>query len=348
MPGIFSEYCGIDIGYWEGRGIPRHAIDRACLKHDKAYEAYKKKHGHYPYFQHIPADQEFLDTIAKIAPEDNKQAVLKAVAQAFFKGKRAIANGRGPADNAIKDSKRLRIEQDPKRQRPGQEALSNSHKRQRDDYITPDRPAKRLAETPGKKATPSLVRVLINRDRILKKERDGKRSIEPGATAMPDSGTQSNPSNNAGAKETPLDDPYVVYRGPPDYTFASLPFNMDRNLTFVSGYSSNDFAMRMTSPLNVFDNTDISGVDKNTGFIRQISVHKPPTSIVPTPISPPSNKACLNLSNKLPRLLTTWIPCNASQIKRIASLKRAPKNSKKVRIIIRISGTNIQTSSNMT
>ncbi|KAK1937132.1 Capsid protein VP1 [Phytophthora citrophthora] len=43
--------------------------------------------------------------------------------------------------------------------------------------------------------------------------------------------------NDAGLKETPVDNPYIVYRGPPDYSFCSLPFTETRNIFQASVYN---------------------------------------------------------------------------------------------------------------
>ena len=60
-------------------------------------------------------------------------------------------------------------------------------------------------------------------------------------------------SSNQGsvAHETPLDDPYVVYRGPPDYTFTSLPYIRESYESRSSNYVTIDQAWRMNSPYDV-------------------------------------------------------------------------------------------------
>lgn len=68
---------------------------------------------------------------------------------------------------------------------------------------------------------------------------------------------------DAGLKETPLDNPYVIYRGPPDYTFASLPFTQteQKNLTNVYAF---DHYFRMTSPYDC--TVESVAQDLNTGI----------------------------------------------------------------------------------
>lgn len=53
--------------------------------------------------------------------------------------------------------------------------------------------------------------------------------------------------NESGTKETPIDDVYDVHRGPPNYTFASLPFHLDGMVTDNNTWSR-DIVFRMTSP----------------------------------------------------------------------------------------------------
>lgn len=72
--------------------------------------------------------------------------------------------------------------------------------------------------------------------------------------------------NDAGLKETPIDDPYMVYRGPPDYTFASLPYSETR-MNFLSTTSSVDHVFRMTS---VYDcRVETAAADYNVGVGTQ-------------------------------------------------------------------------------
>lgn len=68
--------------------------------------------------------------------------------------------------------------------------------------------------------------------------------------------------DNGAITETPVDDVGTVYRGPPDYTFSSLPFYWDnwRNGANVSV----DLGIRMTSPYDAIINYD-TDVDMNAG-----------------------------------------------------------------------------------
>ena len=62
-------------------------------------------------------------------------------------------------------------------------------------------------------------------------------------------GTGSGKNQPGTLSETPVDDVWDVHRGPPDYTFASLPFmQMERN---NAQFSTWDHTFRMTCPLDV-------------------------------------------------------------------------------------------------
>lgn len=68
--------------------------------------------------------------------------------------------------------------------------------------------------------------------------------------------------NDAGLSETPIDEITTIHRGPPNYTFASLPWYYDRQ-DYVTNTSTHGWTFRMTSPYDV----SVTGVptDDNTG-----------------------------------------------------------------------------------
>ena len=73
--------------------------------------------------------------------------------------------------------------------------------------------------------------------------------------------------NAAGLRETPVDDPYIVYRGPPDYTFCSLPFM--REAYFVSAdYYAYDHVFRMTSPYDPVVETQNADINVGLGTVN--------------------------------------------------------------------------------
>nr|QTE03915.1 MAG: capsid protein [Phoenicopteridae parvo-like hybrid virus] len=70
--------------------------------------------------------------------------------------------------------------------------------------------------------------------------------------------------NNLGLKETPIDPvPQDVTRGPPDYTYASLPYYRDTKTSLVAAWAY-DYGFRMTSPLDPAM-TQAAAVDLNAG-----------------------------------------------------------------------------------
>ena len=69
-----------------------------------------------------------------------------------------------------------------------------------------------------------------------------------------------------GARETPVDDVYNVTRGPPNYTFASLPFNYDAAVRSYDVYTQSH-TFRMTSPYDPLCTT--ADTDLNAGVGRQ-------------------------------------------------------------------------------
>ncbi|KAE9170349.1 hypothetical protein PF005_g27588, partial [Phytophthora fragariae] len=73
--------------------------------------------------------------------------------------------------------------------------------------------------------------------------------------------------NAPGLKETPIDDPYVVYRGPPDYTFCSLPYIQQRYSSAGDTYST-DYVFRMTSPYDVRQEMVAGDVNVGAGVMN--------------------------------------------------------------------------------
>lgn len=90
----------------------------------------------------------------------------------------------------------------------------------------------------------------------------GSQLVSPSATNMADS-TPSGSGNVPGLTETPIDKPRWVERGPPEYTFASLPYVSDTTLYFAPAWAA-DHGFRMTSPYDPAI-TQASSVDLNAG-----------------------------------------------------------------------------------
>jgi hypothetical protein len=99
---------------------------------------------------------------------------------------------------------------------------------------------------------------------ILEPNRIVKRSLfnTPDTVNMstPADGGGSGNNTNATLKETPVDDVYQVHRGPPNYTFASLPY-LQNQTWHINRYAANE-VFRMTSPYDCRATTTL--VDLNT------------------------------------------------------------------------------------
>lgn len=104
---------------------------------------------------------------------------------------------------------------------------------------------------------------LIDDIRNHKKLKPFDNSLE--TATMSDDGPNPNAGsgNGMGLRETPIDDPYNVHRGPPDYTFASLPFTADYLVSDINPVYVRDHVFRMTSPYD--PNNSLSTFDDNTG-----------------------------------------------------------------------------------
>ncbi|ETO99975.1 hypothetical protein F441_22600 [Phytophthora nicotianae CJ01A1] len=62
-------------------------------------------------------------------------------------------------------------------------------------------------------------------------------STENGSTNSMNTGDGGGSGNAQGLKETPIDDPYIVYRGPSDHTFANLPYSETRQVNIDNTFA---------------------------------------------------------------------------------------------------------------
>lgn len=83
-------------------------------------------------------------------------------------------------------------------------------------------------------------------------------NLPPGEASAMDGGGSG---TDAGLTETPIDAVTQVHRGPPDYTFASLPFYFDQYTTATQW--SDQWTWRMTSPYDC--KVGSSKIDQNVG-----------------------------------------------------------------------------------
>jgi hypothetical protein len=192
-------------------GKPTNKNDAVAQKHDWEYYFYEQE-GKRPKLQYNQADEDFLNDL-------KVDDVPTWVADKLFRAKRKAAQV-GLLDDIRKKTKYLTpVEQ-------------KAEKRQRDQF--------------------SPNEILIN----LKHHKRSKREL------FPDEQTPSTTNNdiqnmsdgtgsgsNGKLAETPVDrvNPYEVYRGPPDYTFVTLPFQEDA-LINDANTAVRDHVFRMTSP----------------------------------------------------------------------------------------------------
>lgn len=101
---ILSNFCGLG-----GSGIPRHAVDAACKRHDQGYTALLAA-GHSKaevYGRFNKYDKEFMDFLTSHVPANKEELVLAQGAKAIFGFKRAIT----PSKSLSNMSKRQKVEQ---------------------------------------------------------------------------------------------------------------------------------------------------------------------------------------------------------------------------------------------
>lgn len=115
-----------------------------------------------------------------------------------------------------------------------------------------------------------------NRESIKKEAASVENSTREAPSVMSGSGSGggadgAGSGNNLGLKETPIDDVINVSRGPPDYTFASLPYISFRKY-FDSAIYTADLAFRMTSPYDCYvgaSNAAIPGTGSGSTLPQQ-------------------------------------------------------------------------------
>lgn len=110
------------------------------------------------------------------------------------------------------------------------------------------------AKKPAAKAKRSLYRTHVSRLRLT----------TPTPIIMANGQDGAGSGNSIGLKETPIDNVGHVYRGPPNYTFASLPFLSDKMVKGTTRVSS-DHIFRMTSVYDVESGTTTTDINAGTG-----------------------------------------------------------------------------------
>lgn len=215
------------------KGEPTNESDRAALEHDKGY-AKLLSEGKRAYTQFNDADEQFLK---RVKTNDYGGWLGK---QFFTLKKAAFQHGFiGHTDRET--PQRLRRFSFP--------------------TLEPtDRVRKRLR---GSEPLDNETRV---RQATLDEQGNASFTNLQPSTNMSQSGDGGGSGNAAGLRETPVDNPYVIYRGPPDYTFASLPF-VETRYAQLDNYLSRDHIYRLTSPYDCQQANAV--VDSNVGAGQQ-------------------------------------------------------------------------------
>lgn len=218
------------------KGKPTNRNDEVAFRHDVLYDKYIKE-GKNPYLRWSDADE-------KAVQEFSFDDYGGAAGKLFFKGKRFAYQAGLIGHVNDKAKKRLRGS-DP--------VIEPSTKKQ----------ARAKEDTKKKIATEKTRAALSN----LTSQAPSGNQTSTMAEGRADGGGSG---LSAGLRETPIDEVMNVSRGPPDYTFATLPF-MSLKKYFSAQSFSTDLALRMTSPYD-------PEVTSNVGFTLNA-----PTTVPVTP-----------------------------------------------------------------
>lgn len=143
--------------------------------------------------------------------------------------------------------------------------------------VWPRSSTKRVRGTPDTEPVKKIARH-IDIENTMKRLSFGNSPPSNNMSKAAGEGDGTGSGNDNGTKETPIDNVYDVHRGPPDYTFASLPWKRDAMIQ-MSNMFSTDFGFRMTSPYDCY--VDSAGiVDQNvdaTGTQRLYQLNPPTT-----------------------------------------------------------------------
>jgi hypothetical protein len=92
MVGIFTEYCGPDVGFWQGSGVPRNKIDAICAKHDALYSKYLRR-GKNPYTHWNKADEWMVRQVKKLMLQKPswKEKIVGEISNSIWKYKQRLA-----------------------------------------------------------------------------------------------------------------------------------------------------------------------------------------------------------------------------------------------------------------
>ena len=215
------------------RGKPTTEGDKAAQRHDWEYEFLEQRNVR-PKLVYSEADDQFIKDVGT-------KHYSEWIAQNIFKAKKRLAEA-----GWLEDIRPL--------QKSKRETSRNDWKQ----FVTPEQAKFNLGfnVSPDKK---TKAKRNIFENSSLTNRPPSEQSIQSG---MSESKAKATSQSTAGATETPVDkvNPYKVFRGPPNYTFASLPYQYDAVVNDSNTYCR-DHVFRMTSPYDPLNN--IQRVDQN-------------------------------------------------------------------------------------
>lgn len=234
-------------------GRPANKNDKVAQMHDIHYGriARKAKAKYHPYFRYSPSDDHAIEEWDDTGWGPISKRIFRAKRSLFESG---IIGGTSDYERHKRQRESVIILNDkglagtisPKRKQTARMSLlRGQRKRERDDLGVDPRSEHRVSK--ALRVSDEPVASLLN---------------STATTQMAEG--QGSGKADGNLKETPLDDPYVVYRGPPQYTFASLPYLRDEVIRDLTTYSR-DHTFRMTSPLDCLVANMTTDMNTGTG-----------------------------------------------------------------------------------
>lgn len=215
-------------------GPPVDKDDWASWFHDRAYKRYEDEQGLDPKKVWVPEDDKWL--------EETDWKGWSAFGKAWFNAKKGAYKAGLIPKATLAERKPV-----PPTLSGYTTPRKNPYKRPKLPTMEPKTKEPSQPKQPGEEQVPPST--------------EAQQQLQSNQNAM-SNGVDLGSGNQAGLKETPIDDVGHVERGPPEYTFASLPYYRDhRN---VNTYWGQDIGFRMTSPLDPSIDA-ITAVDLNAG-----------------------------------------------------------------------------------
>lgn len=215
------------------RGPPTSTGDRAAQKHDWKYHELEQVIKRNPKYVYSEEDDDFIKEVGTTHASE-------WIAKNIFKAKKRLAE-----TGWLQDI------------RPYQKAKRETSPNDWKQFITPEKYKRKREENISPQKNSRSKRNLFQNSSLTNQfptfpSSNISMSVPRGS------------GNEHGTTETKIDEvnPYKVFRGPPNYTFASLPFQYDAVVNDANTYAR-DHTFRMTSPYDPLNT--VAGTDINTG-----------------------------------------------------------------------------------